>query len=86
MTDTNIMATLAFVAALVSIVAPVLKLNSNIVKLNANFESMKENDITRDKRIDRHGKEIDELRERQRANERILSEHGIRIKNIEGKM
>lgn len=72
-------------------------LNLNIAKLNQNFEYMKEADQNRDKRIDKHGKEIDELKEQhrkeldavkdqQKINEKILDRHELRIGNLEEKV
>ena len=58
-------------------------LNENIIKLNVNFENMLQNDQVRDKRIEKHGKEIDDIIERQRDNEHILANHEGRIKSLE---
>lgn len=58
-------------------------LNENIIKLNVNFENMLQNDLVRDKRIEKHGKEIDDIVERQRDNEHILANHEGRIKSLE---
>ena len=66
-------------------VTPMMKLNSTIVKLNTNFENMMENDRNRDRRIDKHGQEIDEIIEKQRLNEKILDRHELRIDAIEEK-
>lgn len=62
---------------------PFNELNVNIVKLNANFEHMLENDEIRDKRINKHGEEIDQLTEKQRHNEKILDLHELRIGSLE---
>ena len=58
-------------------------LNENIIKLNVNFENMLQNDQVRDKRIEKHGKEIDDIIDRQRDNEHILANHEGRIKSLE---
>lgn len=85
MTDGNIIAGLGLVVTLITIVTPLLKLNSNLVRLNSNFENMmKQNDV-QDKRIENHGKEIDELNRRQSNNEKILNLHELRIGQLEGR-
>ncbi len=85
MTDGNIIAGLGLVVTLITIVTPLLKLNSNLVRLNSNFENMmKQNDV-QDKRIENHGKEIDELSKRQLNNEKILDLHELRIGQLEGR-
>ena len=58
-------------------------LNENIIKLNVNFENMLQSDQIRDKRIEKHGKEIDDIIDRQRNNEHILANHEGRIKSLE---
>ena len=65
---------------------PMEDLNINIVKLNANFEHMLESDDVRDKRINKHGEEIDEIREQQMRNEKVLDRHEMRLDNIEKKL
>mgnify|MGYP006986455446 FL=1 len=45
-----------------------------------------ENDRNRDRRIDKHGQEIDEIIEKQRLNEKILDRHELRIDAIEEKI
>lgn len=65
---------------------PIEDLNLNIVKLNANFEHMMKSDEIRDKRIEKHGVEIDRLVERQKDNEKTLLAHDIKLKNIEDKL
>lgn len=62
---------------------PIEDLNLNIVRLNTNFEHMLENDVIRDRRITRHGEEIDEIIEKQRENEKTLIKHDMRIGNLE---
>lgn len=65
---------------------PIEDLNQNIVRLNANFENMLENDKIRDKRINKHGEEIDEIIEKQRENEKQLVRHELRIGSLEKKV
>ena len=65
---------------------PFQELNENIKVLNANFQNMMEQDKVRDKRIENHGKEIDQMREQQRTNEKILDLHELRIGNLEEKV
>lgn len=61
-------------------------LNENIIKLNVNFENMMKSDEIRDNRIAIHGKEIDDLKEKQRKNERIMDLHELRLGTIEQKI
>ena len=62
---------------------PIEELNLNIVELNANFRNMLENDKVRDVRITTHGKEIDDLKLRQKENEKTIVSHDLRIKRVE---
>lgn len=62
---------------------PIEDLNENIVRLNANFDNMMRNDEIRDVRITKHGEQIDKIIEAQRQNEKTLSNHELRIKNLE---
>lgn len=62
---------------------PIEDLNENIVRLNANFDNMMRNDEIRDLRITKHGEQIDRVIETQRQNEKTLSNHELRIKNLE---
>lgn len=55
---------------------PMEDLNINITKLNTNFENMLEQDKIRDKRIEKHGVEIDEI-------EKTVNNHEARIKVLE---
>lgn len=64
---------------------PLEELNINITKLNSNFEYMLKIDEVRDKRINKHGKEIDEIVERQRDNEKKLDNHEYRLTTLEKK-
>lgn len=61
---------------------PLQDLNESIIKLNSNFEHMLESDEIRDKRITKHGEQIDELKEKQRINEKVLDRHELIIGNI----
>lgn len=85
MSDSQIIAAVGLIVSLIAIVAPVIKLNNSITLLNANFESMMRNDEVRDRRIEKHGEEIDGLREKQRMNEKILDIHELRIGKLEDK-
>lgn len=62
---------------------PIEELNISITKLDASINHMLENDSVRDKRITKHGAQIDELKEAQRANEKILANHELRISSLE---
>lgn len=85
MDDSTIIGIIGFITSIIAVVTPILKLNSNITKLNINFENMLANDKVRDERITKHGEEIDEMRERQRNNEKILEIHNFRIGTLEKK-
>lgn len=52
------------VAFIISTVTPILKLNSSITKLNCSIDQLNKNMATTERRIDIHGKEIDELKNR----------------------
>lgn len=52
---------------------PIEELNVTITRLNANFENMLDNDKVRDKRIENHGKEIDDLKENMNNHETRIS-------------
>lgn len=81
--DNEIMTILGFVGALIAIAAPILKLNSNLVRLNSNFEHMMKSDEIRDKRIEKHGAEIDEVKIVANENSHVLSNHETRIQSLE---
>lgn len=83
MSNVDFVATLGVIVTLIAVVSPILRLNSNIVKLNANFENMLKSDEIRDKRLDQHGREINDLLLRQQANEKVLDLHELRIDNLE---
>lgn len=58
-------------------------LNYNIIKLNASIEHMIELDQVRDRRITKHGEELDAVKKRQTENEFTLQDHESRIKGLE---
>lgn len=62
---------------------PIEDLNLNIIKLNTNFENMMLQDGIRDKRLEKHGQQIDEIKDRQKENEKKLIEHDLRITQLE---
>ena len=62
---------------------PLEELNTNIVKLNANFQHMLDKLAVQEKRLNKHGSEIDEIIENQRDNEKKLDCHELRIERIE---
>lgn len=78
MTDTLIIEAAGFLVALIAVVAPIVKLNVNIAKLNATLESMQGDFDQHDKRIAKHGEQIDEL-------EKIAVNHDTRIVALESK-
>ena len=71
---------LGFTVAMIAIVAPIIKLNVNIGKLNTTIEvlakDMSEKHGTLDKRVTKHGDQIDEL-------EKVTVNHEVRITAIE---
>jgi len=62
------------------------ELNINIVKLSASIETMKANDLVRDKRIEKHGDEIDQNRKQIYKNIEKLNDHESRIHSLENKI
>ena len=62
---------------------PLEELNTNIVKLNANFQNMLDKLTVQEKRLNKHGSEIDEIINNQRDNEKKLDRHELRIERIE---
>ena len=69
-----------FIVAMIAIVTPIVKLNMNISRLNATIEALSkdtsEKHSTLDRRVTKHGEQIDEL-------EKIAVNHDTRITNIE---
>ena len=82
MPDTVIISAMGVLTAMIAVLTPIFKLNSSIVKLNITLDHMLENDRVRDKRITQHGKEIEAIIERQRENEKELSNHDILIQEL----
>lgn len=86
MTDTTIMTMLGFVAAVIAIIAPILsvttKLNTQLARLTEALDNLeanwKEGQANIQRRVDVHGKQIDEL-------EKTAVQHDVRLKNLEGK-
>ena len=85
LSDATITALVGFIGAAIAIVAPVIRLNTNITRLNSNFEHMMENDKIRDTRIEKHGREIDGIKEQQKRNEKLLDRHELRLSFLEEK-
>ena len=82
MNDTTIMLMLGFIASLIAIITPIIKLNTNISQLNTTLKMFqetteKEHDSI-DKRITKHGEQIDEL-------EKTTAGHEIRITAVESR-
>ena len=69
-----------FIVAMIAIVAPIVKLNMNISRLNTTIEilskDMSEKHHSLDKRVTKHGNQIDEL-------EKVTVNHEVRITAIE---
>ena len=80
MNDTNIMLIIGFVASMIAIITPIIKLNANITTLNTTLKMFQENvereHATLDKRISKHGDQIDEL-------EKTTAGHEVRISAVE---
>lgn len=80
MTDSMIIASVGFLGGLIVLIAPILKLNSTIAKLTTVVEKLeelvKEKTDNLDKRVTKHGEEIDKLFIKQ-------TEHETRIKQLE---
>lgn len=80
MNDTNIMLIIGFVASMIAIITPIIKLNANITTLNTTLKMFQDNTerehATLDKRISKHGDQIDEL-------EKTTAGHEIRISAVE---
>ncbi len=83
MEDSNIIALLGVIVALISVITPIIKLNANLVRLNSNFENMMRNDEIRDRRIEKHGNEIDEITKMQISANKIIDSHERRISKLE---
>ena len=64
---------------------PLNDLNINIIKLSESIDAMHQRDVIRDKRLEKHGQEIDELDDRVHEAEHILSNHETRIQSLEHK-
>lgn len=62
---------------------PIEELNISVTKLDASINHMIENDSVRDKRLSKHGVQIDEIIEAQRKNEKVLAEHELRLEMLE---
>ena len=69
--------------ALIAIVAPILKLNTSIVNLTTSIDHMKELDIVRDKRITKHGEEIEHNHEVLIDVKHEIANHETRIQSLE---
>lgn len=86
MSDTNIIALFGLTVSLIAIITPIIKLNANLVRLNANFENMMKTDEIRDRRIEKHGIEIDEIIKMQISANKIIDSHERRIGKLEEKV
>lgn len=82
MNDTTIMLMVGFIASLIAIITPIIKLNTNISQLNTTFkmfqEATEKEHISIDKRISKHGGQIDEL-------EKTTANHEVRINAVENR-
>lgn len=82
MTDTNIMLILGFIASLIAIITPIIRLNTNISQLNTTLkmfqDATEKEQQSLDKRVTKHGDQIDEL-------EKTTAGHEIRISAVENR-
>lgn len=82
MPDGLIVAAVALIAGLIAIIKPIIDLNTNIAKLTTAVTALedlvKEKTEQLDKRITKHGEEIDDIKVRQ-------AEHETRITHLERK-
>ena len=82
MPDGLIVAAVALIAGLIAIIKPIIDLNTNIAKLTTAVTALedlvKEKTEQLDKRITKHGEEIDDIKVKQ-------SEHETRINHLEKK-
>ena len=62
---------------------PIQELNLSITRLNDHIDHMVIMDENRDKRIEKHGQQIDAMIEKQRMNEKLLDRHELRIVRLE---
>lgn len=83
MNDTSVIAFLGVITSLIAVITPIIKLNANLVRLNANFENMMKTDEIRDRRIEKHGNEIDEIIKMQISANKIIDSHERRISKLE---
>lgn len=78
--DNYIIALVGFLGGLVALMTPIIRLNSNITRLTTAVENLekivKEKTDKLDERVTKHGKEIDDLKNKQ-------TEHEERIKHLE---
>lgn len=73
------------VGALIGVMAPVIKLNTSITRLTALLERVSADNERQDKRIETHGKQIDNIIKQQQTNEKLLDRHELRISRLEEK-
>lgn len=82
MPDGLIVAAVALIAGLIAIIKPIIDLNTNIAKLTTAVTALedlvKEKTEQLDKRITKHGEEIDDIKVKQ-------AEHETRINHLEKK-
>lgn len=73
-----ILALVVVVGLIVSIVTPILRLNTNIVKLNDSITMLIKDDERQNRRIEQHGKEIDDLKIK-------TAKHDVEIEDLKRK-
>ena len=67
-----ISALVVLVGFIVALVTPIVRLNTNIVKLNTSITQLIKDDERQNGRIEKHGKEIDELKKKKSIEFSIL--------------
>lgn len=73
------------VGALIAVMAPIIKLNTSITRLTALLERVSDDNVRQDKRLETHGKQIDNIVKQQQVNEKLLDRHELRISRLEEK-
>lgn len=80
MSDQMVLGIFGVIVTLIAIMTPIIKLNSNITRLTVAVEKLealvKDKTDKLDERVTKHGREIDELKNKQ-------TEHEERIKHLE---
>lgn len=68
------------VSFMIAVISPILKLNKSITELNCTMKTVNENMAKNEKRITKHGEELDELKNRVGSCENDISNMKEKIK------